>query len=308
MGQSSHQGRVDKIPEFQTSATMKRIHLAMLGVVLTAGLQAQNPSYTDEQVLKAISTRTGGEIESTEYFRVAPPEEAWTAFGYLSQWAAYYNKIDLAKRAGGAIAENPEVEKYVTEGMAKLPHDFYNAGERGRFLYPLGDVPAPWALRMLGHYLTDETPMTVIGEHPDYDASPNQDMAITGLFRMGFSDAPKEDKKYGYTPTVEKGWRDWWKANENRVEERVREINPGYYPPPQVSATATPKAVPTATLVATNESPAPPPMITSKPNPTIKPHPTATLKQSNDWMLYLGAGAILLIVGGIIAGTLLRRK
>jgi len=285
---------------------MKSFYLFVLSVLMASGLRAQSLHPSDAQVLKAISTRTKEEVSSVEYFRGASPELAWEAFEYLSKWAEYYNRVDLAKRAGLVIAENPRVEKYVTEGMTALPYEYNNEAERYYFLNPLGYVPAPWSLRLLGRYLIDETPMSKIPKNPDYDSSLNWELAIISLTRMGFSDAPPEDPR-GITPAVAKGWREWWKKNEPIVEQRIREINPGYYPPQPVAQIATPAATPKPTVIGEYAAtPAAGHIPKPTPSPSATPVALAPANQS-DWAIYIIGG--LIAFGALaVVGWALRRR
>jgi len=208
---------------------MKQLFFCLWLAMLFNQLRAQTQPLSDEYVLKRVSERSELPINSLKYLQTSSPEKAWAAFNLIIQYRP--ENREIVKRSGLIMAESPVIEKYVTEGITKLPYDFYNDDQRGEFLRPLGYVPAPWSLKLLGHYLTDETPMIMPAATPDdYGSHENSDYAVVGLQRMGFSDAPP-DSPSGITPEVKQAWHVWWKANGGRVEQRIAEINPGYYKP-----------------------------------------------------------------------------
>jgi hypothetical protein len=283
--------------------TFPVICLLVAGIVF--GAQAQTPLRTEEQLLAALSERTELDIRSIDFFRTASPEHAWKAFEFLNSHLPQ-DGLDFIRKAGRGIAENPAIEKYVTDGMAKLPYHYDNPGERAGFLVPLGNIPAPWSLRLLGHYLTDETPM-IVPESLDghTPTAENADFAVIGLQKMDFIDSPPKSPR-GTTKEVNQAWRNWWKLNEGRAEQRIREINPGYYPPQPVE---TPKSTPIPKPVVIGEYAATP-AVSNKPKPPPSPSATpvaAKQTEQSDWGVYLIGTLVVICALGAI-GWATRRK
>ena len=263
------------------------------------GAGAQIQPRTDEQILKAVSTHTGIEIRSTEYFQTAPPEAAWKAFDELFSYANAYGNKDLLKQGGRAIAENASVEKYVTDGLAQLENSTRTSNERTHFLVPLCQVPTPWSLRLLARYLMDEAPINDLNDVTDQGYESNEGLAVVALSQMGFFDAPTKGDHVNVAPSVTKAWRVWWKKNEPIVEQRIHEINPGYYPPlipASVSATQTPTVVEADTLT-------PPSKIGQKVKSVDRvAAPAVELKEKQSlWPLYLGGGLLAVAILGALA-------
>jgi hypothetical protein len=262
-------------------------------------IHAQNWTQTDEELLQKLSQQVGVKVKSLDFFRTAPPEVAWAAFADLNAWT-HYGNVKLAQQAGREIAENPEIEDYVSKRITALAHDFHNEGERKRFLIPLGDVPSPWSLRLLGHYLIDPAPMDRENAPDDYDASPNNVLAVIALSRMNFSDAPSRGRDPQIYPETLKQWPIWWKANEARIEQRIREINPGYYPPTPTATPNTPSPTPTPVVIGEYAATPVASLSPKMSQPSLSATPAEPAK-SSDWLIYVIGGFIALCALGMVA-------
>ncbi|MGH6752609.1 MAG: hypothetical protein ACREKL_08735 [Chthoniobacterales bacterium] len=249
-------------------------------------------------MLELVSQRQGVVIDSIDFFRTSPPQIVWPAFQYLDANAIYYGKTELAKQAGKAVAANPAVEKYVIDGMAKLPYSAATSTERTQLLVPLGHVPAPWALRLLGGYLMNDRPIADTEKTKEYGYVTNVGLAMLGLERMGFYDSPTGGEELNLNPIKQSAWRAWWKTNEGRVEQRIAEVNPTYNFTP---GTAPPPPTPTPKPVAAAE-------YASIPTPASKPIPTPTaaatpapipVADHTSWAFYFGG--TLFAIGALIA-------
>jgi cell division septation protein DedD len=104
-----------------------------------------------------------------------------------------------------------------------------------------------------------------------------------------------------------KVWIRWWKANEGRVDERIREINPGYYPPPPVTASAsTPSATPKPVVIGEYAAT---PAITNTPKPTPSATPFAAAPaQRSGWVIYVVGSFIALCAVGAVIWAVRKRK
>lgn len=262
-----------------------KIFGVLIVVLMVSAAMSQTNQRSNDEVLTKLSVRQGVKIDSVKFFSTATASVAWKAYDDL--YFNFSNVNGLKREAGKAIAENPGVEKYVTEGMAALPHSSYNDSERAHFIVPLGDVPAPWGGRLLGKYLVDETPMTGPPPSDGYSVFTNSQRALGALSRLGFSDAPTKERDPDISPAIEKAWRDWWKANKGRIDQRIAEINSSYYYPTPFPAPFMP--APTPLVIGEYSTPPQAPKPTA--TPPQSPVPVIARKQSD---------SIIYIIGGIV--------
>jgi hypothetical protein len=293
---------VDEVSRVQAAMKTLLFILSLSLLADDAWGQSLQPQRTDKEMLKVVSQNMGISVDSMEFFQTAPAQTAWKTYLFLRYRIRDGEK--LAKKAGLSIAENPGVEKYVTDGLAKLPHAVSTSSERSVLLAPLGDVPAPWSLRLLGRYLMDDRPLKEDGGFDDTGATFNPSLAARTLERMDFSDAPDKGPNGEKHPAELEAWRAWWKKNEPIAEQRIAEINPGYYKPTPIPAPLSP--APTPIVIgeyAATPANTPKPAATPKASPT--PAPSSSPAES---VIYIIGGLLALGALGAVAWAMRKQK
>jgi hypothetical protein len=170
-------------------------------------------------------------------------KEAYDIFFKVWRSRDLPNLKDIVRRSGEALAKNKAVQTMLEEQFEPVTKGFQTPMDD---LEILGGIPAPWSMRLLGRHLTNSTPMYPQEAGSDVGRTSNQRAAMYALSRMGFWDAPTPGKDPELEMTWEKEaeWKQWWKANESRIDERVLEINPNYFgdaAPASVAKSPTPE-------------------------------------------------------------------
>jgi hypothetical protein len=231
-----------------------------------------------------------------DYFAKAPAKDALYAYRTILGFLRYKQPA-VVRMASLQIANNSAVGVLIENKLNTFPHTSANFGDRLYWLDPLGSIPAAWSARILGKYLMDTTPMVTIDIPTDTVSGPNYELAAWGLSQMGFSDAPTSGKLEELSKDNIQKWKQWWIANEGRIEERIREINPNYNP-------VTPKNATPSTFISSQSKTTFP---TSKPEPT-QARPIPKVSDKLDFTICIGIGIVFLGLIGIAAALFRKRN
>ncbi len=205
---------------------MKRL-MGILILAFFAGLASAD----DSEKFAEIYRIKGIKVESTDYLTTANPEAAWTV--YRALYGFYGHKPegkDLVFRAGKAIANNHSVGPFVANLLKDAPNSWKTGGFRLRTFKLLGSIPSAWSARLIGNYLINSEPYE-IGEFSDFSHSPNETYCSKAFTMMGFSDVPTSGWYGSLSQEQKDAWKQWWRENKPRIDERIKEINPDYRAP-----------------------------------------------------------------------------
>lgn len=202
---------------------------SMLFFFLATSTMLAQPVRSEADAISELQVQSGIYINTLEELETAPPKEAWTFFyGLIHNYRNESFGRSMVRRAGMNIGNNVQVEQYVQERLAALPHNWRTTSDRSRLLLPLGDVPKVWALEILGRYLYDDRAFPDDLDMIDQGGTSNAYLASIGLSRLNLKNAPISGDFPSINPNVVDAWKGWWVANKDHLEERIREIAPEF--------------------------------------------------------------------------------
>ncbi len=202
---------------------MKRL-IGMLILAFFVGLASAD----DSEIFAEIYRIKGIKVESTDYLTTANPEAAWTV--YRALYGFYGHKPegkDLVSRAGKAIANNHSVGPFVADLLKEAPNSWKTDSFRLRTFKMLGSIPSSWSAKLIGNYLLNSEPYEN-GGPIDASSLPNESYCTSAFAMMGFSDGPTSGWYGSLSQEQKDAWKQWWRENEPRIDERIKEINPSY--------------------------------------------------------------------------------
>jgi hypothetical protein len=255
-----------EIEHYRKRAKMKVLAQSVLLIVIIAtGLSSKFCNGESPRILHFYSpmTKSNQDVD-LDFLAKGNPEEVWRFFTNL-YWKNHQRNPgteDVLQQAGSAVAKNTGVEAMLEEKL-KPSNDQFQLGQPDLLI--LGGVPAPWSARILGRFVMDAKPMYPQEAGSDSGTLGNNLAAMYALSWMGFWDAPTAGRDPGVeiTGTKMEEWKTWWKINESRIDERIREINPGYFGdakpaskanPSTKNATSLPQTAPTTALSPLSQS------------------------------------------------------
>lgn len=177
--------------------------------------------------------RESGRPDFTVLAEMAPNQAVERYYGILSK----YDYGIPSERSPESVAEarvwlarNPRLLAHYKELFENTPQWVENWDERSSWIRLLSQLPAEWALRLLGDILLDKGEQTSLKydtpeklmmfiEASGGGGGPNSGFTRNELLRMKIAGIPDAKSSKEGTEVL----RVWWKANEHRADEIARE-------------------------------------------------------------------------------------
>ena len=131
-----------------------------------------------------------------------------------------HGESDESRIASALIAKVPNYRQYFTERLERTSGKADTDTERDNVFRVLSKIRTGDAVRVVGPSLSDDR--VVWPSARDIAPAPNSILALNALVAMDIPGAPTKWQS-SYTADDIKRWQEWWKTNEGRIDEILKE-------------------------------------------------------------------------------------